>query len=94
MGAQGSLVGDASGAVWRVPAVPVPVADTTGAGNAYGGGFLVGLGVGAEPAVAAAMAAVSASFTVETVGVPPLAALRPDVAAERLAWARRHTQRL
>lgn len=93
MGAAGSLLGDAAGRVWQIPAVPVAVVDVTGAGNAYGGGFLVGLGRGAPPVEAALMAAVSASFALEQFGPP-----RPDertaaTAAARLAWARRRVAR-
>ncbi|MCC6627053.1 MAG: hypothetical protein IT340_06580 [Chloroflexi bacterium] len=88
MGAHGSLVGRSDGATWHVPAMPVSVIDTTGAGNAYGGGFLVGLGRGVPVAEAAAMAAVSASFTVESRGVPRLTPTTRAEAERRLAWVR------
>ncbi|MBB2913757.1 sugar/nucleoside kinase (ribokinase family) [Streptosporangium becharense] len=42
LGAQGSLVADASGTA-RVPALDVPVVDTTGCGDAYCAGFVAGL---------------------------------------------------
>lgn len=93
MGAAGSLLGDAAGRVWQIPAVPVAVVDVTGAGNAYGGGFLVGLGRGAPPVEAALMAAVSASFALEQFGLPRLDERTAATATARLAWARRHVKR-
>ena len=58
------------GEVFTVPAVPTNVVDTTGAGDAYCGGFLVALGSGVDAAEAGARAAVSASFALEQFGVP------------------------
>lgn len=53
-----------------VPAVPeVRVADPTGAGDGFNGGFLVGLSRGEAPSGAAITGAVAASFVVEAVGV-------------------------
>jgi sugar/nucleoside kinase (ribokinase family) len=88
MGAQGSLVATADGARYRAPAVPATVVDVTGAGNAYCGGFLVGLGSGLGVAEAAARAAVSASFALEQFGVPLFTAEKHAEAQRRLAWAR------
>ncbi|HET9220875.1 MAG TPA: PfkB family carbohydrate kinase, partial [Roseiflexaceae bacterium] len=87
MGAQGSLVATADGARYHVPAVPATIVDVTGAGNAYCGGFLVGLGSRLGVAEAAARAAVSASFALEQFGVPPFTAEKQAEAARRLAWA-------
>jgi sugar/nucleoside kinase (ribokinase family) len=87
MGAQGSLVATADGARYHVPAVPATIVDVTGAGNAYCGGFLVGLGAKLGVAEAAARAAVSASFALEQFGVPPFTAEKQAEAARRLAWA-------
>ncbi|MEV5408717.1 carbohydrate kinase family protein [Thermopolyspora sp. NPDC052614] len=42
LGGDGSLVATADG-VTRLPALPVPVADTTGCGDAYCAGFIVGI---------------------------------------------------
>jgi sugar/nucleoside kinase (ribokinase family) len=86
-GAQGSLVATADGARYRVPAVPTTIVDVTGAGNAYCGGFLVGLGSGLGVAEAAARAAVSASFALEQFGVPLFTAEKHAEAQRRLAWA-------
>jgi sugar/nucleoside kinase (ribokinase family) len=88
MGAHGSLVATADGVRYRVPAVPATIVDVTGAGNAYCGGFLVGLGSGLGVAEAAARAAVSASFALEQFGVPLFTAAKHAEAESRLAWAR------
>lgn len=70
MGAQGSLVGGKEG-IWHIPAVPVPVVDVTGGGNASTGGFLVGYCEnGGDYVKAGKYAAVSASFILEQFGVP------------------------
>jgi sugar/nucleoside kinase (ribokinase family) len=87
MGARGSLVATADGARYRVPAVPATIVDVTGAGNAYCGGFLVGLCSGLGVAESAARAAVSASFALEQFGVPSFTAEKHAEAARRLAWA-------
>jgi cytidine kinase len=88
MGAAGSLVGSAAGQFYRVPAVPpAELVDVTGAGNAYCGGFLAGLGRDDELALAAARAAVSASFAIEQLGVPAFSAEKLAEAERRLAWA-------
>ncbi|RMG90228.1 MAG: hypothetical protein D6708_08760 [Candidatus Dadabacteria bacterium] len=80
MGAAGSLVAQAkTGESWRIPAYPARVVDVTGAGNSYCGGFLVGYVTTGDPLLAGRMAAVSASFTVEQFGLPPLS---PGVEAE------------
>ena len=93
MGAEGSEVDTAEGTSFCIPAVPAPVIDTTGAGDAYCGGFLVALANGAEPAEAGAHAAVSASFAIEQFGVPEFAEQMPGEAARRLAWARERIER-
>jgi sugar/nucleoside kinase (ribokinase family) len=94
MGAAGSLVGAADGAIWRVPAVPTTIVDVTGAGNAYGGGFLVGLATGADAVEAASMAAVSASFALEQFGPPRFDDATAAEARRRLAWARGRVERV
>ena len=88
MGARGSLVTTAEGETYAVPAVPTDVVDTTGAGDAYCGGFLVALGNGVDVAEAGARAAVSASFAIEQFGVPLLDKQTRVAAERRLAWAR------
>ncbi len=86
MGARGSLVGSRDGATYRVPASPTSVVDTTGAGDAYIGGFLVGLGEGNDASEAGARAAVSASFAIEQFGVPEFGPLTRGEAERRLDW--------
>jgi sugar/nucleoside kinase (ribokinase family) len=88
MGARGSLVATSAGDAYAIPAAPATVVDTTGAGNAYIGGFLVGLADGDAPAEAGAKAAVSASFAIEQFGVPRFDEQTAKIAQERLAWAR------
>ena len=88
MGARGSWVFTAAGDAYTVPAFPTTVVDTTGAGNAYAGGFVVGLADGGNVAEAAAKAAVSASFAIEQFGVPTFDDRTVEIAENRLAWVR------
>ena len=76
LGKMGSLVAEAgTGRVIHVPAFAVEAVDTTGAGDAYCGGFLAGLAAGRPVAECAAMGTVSASYVVAAVGA--LATARP-----------------
>src|SRR5579859_621635 len=92
LGARGQFVYDAqSRQRWHVPAVQARVVDVTGAGDAYCGGFLVGLTETGDPLEAALRGCVSASLVVEGTGALyaldqaaeqtrlRLAALRPAV---------------
>jgi sugar/nucleoside kinase (ribokinase family) len=87
MGHEGSLVYDKeTDAVIQVPAVPTTSVDATGAGNAYCGGFLAGYLACGDVLTAARYAAVTASFLVEQVGLPPITdGLRAE-ANLRLDW--------
>lgn len=77
IGSKGSLLAEAgTGRMTHVPALDVNVADTTGAGDAYCGGFLAGLAAGRPLVECGAMGTVSASFVVEAYGA--LATKRPD----------------
>jgi sugar/nucleoside kinase (ribokinase family) len=59
-----------------VPGVPVDqVVDTTGAGDAYAGGFLYGITHGYDPAAAAALGSACASETIRHIGARPAADL-------------------
>jgi sugar/nucleoside kinase (ribokinase family) len=83
MGAAGSLVSTVT-ATHHIPALPVPVVDETGAGNAYCGGFVVGyVESGGKPEIAGQYGAVSATFALAQVGLPRL-----DNATRSLAEAR------
>lgn len=88
MGANGSLVVTERGERYQVPAVPANIVDTTGAGNAYCGGFLVGLTTTGDVLQAAAHAAVSASIAIEQVGIPRFDEKTRERADRRLEWAR------
>jgi sugar/nucleoside kinase (ribokinase family) len=94
MGAAGSQAHTATGQGWYIPAVPTTVMDTTGAGDAYCGGFLVGLGEGLEPLEAGLRATVSASFALEQFGVPVFDDKITAEAERRLAWARERIEAL
>ena len=82
MDEQGSLVASHSQPqIIHIPATPVPqVVDQTGAGNAYCGGFLVGLTRTKNLKEAGVYGAVSASFTLEQVGTIQV---HPDIAKIR-----------
>lgn len=69
LGGQGSLICD-SGAdtLHHIPPAPARVVDTTGAGDAYCGGFLAGLIAGRSIPDCAAMGTVSASYVIEACG--------------------------
>jgi len=68
-GAQGQAVLDGpSGQRWKLPAYPAQATDVTGAGDAYCGGFLVGLDRTGDPVEAALMGCVSASLVIEGTG--------------------------
>ncbi len=89
LGEAGSLIGKQGKALMlRLPAVPVPeVVDVTGAGNTYGGGFLVGWRETSDLAQAAAYGAVAASFCVEQLGALRYTADMDALRAERFDWA-------
>jgi ribokinase len=82
LGAEGSLVYDARrDRLTHVPIYPAQVRDTTGAGDAYCGGFLAGYLLTGDPIMAALHGTVSASYVVEAIGAlatrqPPLAEAR------------------
>ena len=72
LGAAGSLVVDGSGAMTHVPAYPAAAVDPTGAGDAFCGGFLVGLRETGDLVRAALYGTVSASFVVEERSALPI----------------------
>jgi hypothetical protein len=67
LGGRGSLVRQ-DGVTHRIPVFPVTVADTTGAGDAYAGGFLYGMLNGWPPERAGELASRIAALTVGQVG--------------------------
>lgn len=66
LGGSGCLVVDQDGSSWQVPAFPARAIELTGAGDAFCGGFLVGLAETGDLVRAACYGTVSASFVVET----------------------------
>lgn len=65
LGAAGCHILTADDGAWQVPAYPAEVVDPTGAGDAFCGGFLVGLHETGDPVRAAIFGTVSASFVIE-----------------------------
>jgi sugar/nucleoside kinase (ribokinase family) len=89
LGAQGQYVYEpTSGLKWHVPAYPAKVVDVTGAGDAYCGGFLVGLEQTGDPLEAALRGCVAASLVVEGLGALYALDQPPRKPAERLAELR------
>jgi ribokinase len=82
------------GDVVDVPSAPADVIDTTGAGDAFCGGFIAGLVATGDPVLAAQHGVVSSSFVVETRGaLAALDALDDGEAGRRLAAVRRSVRR-
>ncbi|MBP7690850.1 MAG: hypothetical protein KA764_02990 [Anaerolineales bacterium] len=85
LGARGQFLYDtAGGRRWHMPAYPAKVRDVTGAGDAYCGGFLVGLAETDDPVEAALRGAVSASLVVEGTGALYALDSTPGLARARL----------
>lgn len=70
-GAEGALVARSGTVCARVPAVPASPRDSTGAGDAFTGGFLAALVKGAAPEEAAAAGCLAGASAVERVGGRP-----------------------
>ena len=79
---------------WQISAYPARLADPTGAGDAFCGGFLAGYRKTYDPVEAALYGAISASLTIE--GSGPLYALDalPGLARARLEALRETVQRI
>ncbi len=91
----GSLVYDrATDRVYDIPIYPTMTVDTTGAGDAYAGGFLAGWVETGSALEAGLWATVSASFAVEEWGALHLLDVPRVAASERLAWLRPHVRPL
>jgi len=67
-GAEGAIVVDGDGEPTRVPAFDVDVVDTTGCGDAFSAGFVVGLGLGRSPRDAAVLGCASAALVAGGLG--------------------------
>ena len=85
LGGQGQLVYDAAGKKrWEIPAYSSRMADPTGAGDAFCGGFLVGYRNTYDPLEAALQGNVSASLKVEGSGAFYPLDVMPGLAQARL----------
>ncbi|MBC7271739.1 MAG: sugar kinase [Streptomyces sp.] len=71
LGAQGALVARSGAVCARVPAVRATPRDTTGAGDAFTGGFLAALLAGAAPEAASVEGCRAGALAVERVGGRP-----------------------
>ncbi|RME48467.1 MAG: carbohydrate kinase family protein [Caldilineae bacterium] len=69
----------------RIPPLPVRVVDPTGAGDAFCGGFAVGLARTGDPFRAACYGTVSASFVIQDFGALHALRVSPTEAEARLA---------
>jgi ribokinase len=79
LGGEGSIVYDArQDRLCHVPIYPAAVRDTTGAGDAYCGGFLAGYRLTGDAVRAAQYGTVSASYVIEAIGA--LATAQPSAA--------------
>jgi len=71
LGAQGAMVATSADSITRVPAFEVKAVDTTAAGDAFNGGFAVGLMKGLSPAASARFASAVAAVSVTRHGAQP-----------------------
>ena len=81
LGSQGALLHSASESVLIAPFNAGPVLETTGAGDAFNGGFAAALAEGATPKEAARFAAALAAISVTRAGTAPSMPQRADVVA-------------
>jgi sugar/nucleoside kinase (ribokinase family) len=84
-GQQGQLLYDAAGNHrYEIPAYPSRIADLTGAGDSFCGGFLAGFQQTNDPLMAALHGSVSASLTIEGSGPFYALGVLPGLAKARL----------
>jgi sugar/nucleoside kinase (ribokinase family) len=90
MGSKGSLVYNAQrDQTYRIPIVPVNAVDSTGAGDAYCGGFMAGYGETQDALEAAVRGTVSASFAIEEFGLMHLLDIDKKDALNRMSTQRK-----
>lgn len=70
-GSAGAVWADRNGSSWSAPAVPVPVKDPTGAGDAFAAGLLASWLSGATPPEALTAAATLGAAAVQHIGARP-----------------------
>ncbi len=81
LGAQGALFHDGTQTV-HVPAISAgPVVETTGAGDAFNGGFAVALAEGADPVAAVRFGCATAGISVTRAGTAPSMPSRQEIDA-------------
>lgn len=81
LGENGALLHGAAGTA-RIPAFPVTtVVDTTGAGDAFNGGFAVALAEGRNPAEAVRFGCATAALSVQKQGTAPSMPTRAEISA-------------
>jgi len=85
LGERGAAIVADSGSVARVPTPAVRVSDTTGAGDAFVGAFVVGLASGWDPVAAARLGCLFAADSVTRPGTQSSFATREAAAAIRSA---------
>jgi sugar/nucleoside kinase (ribokinase family) len=84
-GAQGQMLYDAAGNHrYEIPAYPSRIADLTGAGDSFCGGFLAGFQQTNDPLLAVLYGSVSASLTIEGSGPFYALGVMPGLAKARL----------
>ena len=84
-GGRGQLVYERSNEMkWEIPAYPSRLVDSTGAGDAFCGGFLAGYAATLDPLQAAMWGNISASFAIEGSGAFYLLDSLPGLAQARL----------
>jgi ribokinase len=71
LGAQGAMVADNTGVISTISAFEVEAVDTTAAGDAFNGGFAVGLMKGLNPIESARFASAAAAISVTRPGAQP-----------------------
>lgn len=81
LGKEGSTIGY-NGEINHIPALERNVVDTTGAGDAFNGGFLHGIAAGYTPFEAARLASIVASMSVQGVGAVKSIPYKEQVYAE------------
>ena len=84
----------ATGRRWQVPAYPARVVDVTGAGDAYCGGFMIGLCETGDAVEAALRGTVAASIVIEGTGALYALSGHPGLAQARLTSWRSEVRRL
>ncbi|MEL6168709.1 MAG: ribokinase [Pseudomonadota bacterium] len=81
LGEQGALLHDGVQSVHVPPFSAGPVVETTGAGDAFNGGFAVALAEGQEPAAAARFGSATAAISVTRPGTAPSMPSRAEIEA-------------